>query len=113
MMGFGDITKMIGQFKDIQNNLKKVQEELQYQVVEAGSGGGMVTAKMNGKGELLEIKIDKTAVDVNDVEMLEDLVKAAVNAAREKCQELTQQEMSRAMGGVNIAGLEQLTQMLK
>jgi len=113
MMGFGDITKMIGQFKDIQGNVKKVQEELQNKIVEASSGGGMVTAKMNGKGELLEIKIDKTAVDVNDIEMLEDLVKAAVNAVRVKCQELTQEEMSKAMGGVNIAGLEQLTQMLK
>ena len=113
MMGFGDITKMIGQFKDIQGNVKKVQEELQNKIVEASSGGGMVSAKMNGKGELLEIKIDKTAVDINDIEMLEDLVKAAVNAVRVKCQELTQEEMTRAMGGVNIAGLEHLTQMLK
>jgi len=112
MMGFGDLTKMLGQFKDIQANMQQAQAELQNKSVEASSGGGMVTAKMNGKGELLELKIDKTAVDVDDLEMLEDLVKAAVNAANTKSKEMVQEEMSKAMGGVNIAGLEQLGQML-
>ncbi|KPK76278.1 MAG: hypothetical protein AMJ79_07295 [Phycisphaerae bacterium SM23_30] len=112
MMGLGDLTKMLGQFKNIQANMQEAQEQLQNKTVQASSGGGMVTAKMNGKGELLDLKIDKTAVDVNDLEMLEDLVKAAVNAVRAKSQELMQEEMSKAMGGVNIAGLDKLSQML-
>ena len=111
-MGFGDLTKMLGQFKNIQANMQEAQEQLQNKTVQASSGGEMVTATMNGKGELLALKIDKTVVDVNDLEMLEDLVKAAVNAARTKSQELVQEEMSKAMGGINIAGLDKLSQMM-
>ncbi|MBN2377253.1 MAG: YbaB/EbfC family nucleoid-associated protein [Sedimentisphaerales bacterium] len=111
MMGFGDLTKMFGQFKDIQANLQRVQEEAAQRVVEASSGGGMVTAKVNGKGELLEIKIDPNVVDVNDLEMMEDLIKAAINAAVTKSQEEMREQMQELTGGLNIPGLDQLGKM--
>ena len=65
----------------------------------------MVTAKVNGKGELLEIKIDPNVVDVNDLEMMEDLIKAAVNAAVVKSQEEMREQMQEITGGLNIPGL--------
>lgn len=111
MMGFGDLTKMFGQFKDIQANLQRVQEEAAQRVVEASSGGGMVTAKVNGKGDLLEIKIDPNVVDVNDLEMMEDLIKAAINAAVTKSQEEMREQMQELTGGLNIPGLDQLGKM--
>lgn len=112
MMGFGDLTKMFGQFKDIQANLQRVQEEAAQRIVEASSGGGMVTAKVNGKGELLEIKIDPNVVDVNDLEMMEDLIKAAINAAVTKSQEEMREQMQELTGGLNIPGLDQIGKML-
>ncbi len=111
-MGFGDLTKMFGQFKDIQANLQRVQEEAAQRIVEASSGGGMVTAKVNGKGELLEIKIDPNVVDVNDLEMMEDLIKAAINAAVTKSQEEMREQMQELTGGLNIPGLDQIGKML-
>ena len=112
MMGFGDISKLLGQFKDIQANMQQMNEQLRQRVTEASSGGGMVTAQVNGKGELMGIKIDPQAVDVNDLEMLEDLVIAAVNAGVAKSQEMAKEEMSKVMGGLNIPGLDQLGKML-
>ena len=113
MKGFSDITGMLGKFQEVQGKMKQIQEELASQSVEASSGGGMVTAKVNGKGELLGVKIGPETVDPNDVEMLEDLVKAAVNAALAKSQELMKQEMSKLTGGLNIPGLDQLGSLLR
>ena len=104
MMGLGDLTKMLGQFKNIQANMQEAQEQLQNKTVQASSGGGMVTAKMNGKGELLDLKIDKTAVDVNDLEMLEDLVLTAVNQAVEKAGESYRAELGKMAGDMGILG---------
>ena len=112
MMGFGDLSKMLGQFKGIQENIQRMQEELELKVVEAGSGGGMVKAWVNGKGELVDLKIDPSAVDANDVEMLEDLVKAAVSAAVSKSQDQAKEEMAKLTGGLNIPGLDQLGKFL-
>ena len=112
MMGFGDLSKLLGQFKDMQAHMQRMQEELARKVVEASSGGGMVTARVNGKGELLELKIEPEALDVNDVEMLEDLVKAAVNAALSKSQEEMKEEVAKLTGGLNIPGLDQLGKLL-
>ena len=112
MAGWGDIGQLLGKVKEAQENMQRVQEELGRRVVEASSGGGMVTAKANGKGELLELKINRGMVDMNDVEMVEDLVKAAVNAALAKSQELMRQEMARMAGGLNLPGLDQLSKML-
>ena len=113
MKGFSDITGMLGKFQEVQGKMKQIQEDLANQSIEASSGGGMVTAKVNGKGELLDVKIDPQTVNPDDVEMLEDLVKAAVNAALAKSQELMKQEMSKLTGGLNIPGLDQLGSMFK
>ncbi len=112
MAGFGDITKMLGQFKGIQANMQRMQEELSKKTLEASSGGGVVTAKVNGKGELLKISFDRDMVDTNDLELLEDLVKAAVNAAVSKSREQMQQELSQVTGGLNLPGMDQLSSLL-
>lgn len=111
-MGLGDMAGMFGKVQEMQAKMKTMQEEMQKKSVQASSGGGMVTATVNGKGELIHIKIDTSAVDVNDIEMLEDLIKAAVNAAVAKSQKLLQEEMGKLTGGLNIPGMDQLSKML-
>lgn len=111
-MGLGDLTRLLGQFKDIQANMQRLQEEMQLKEVEASSGGGMVTARVNGRGDLLSVKIEPTAVDPAEVEMLEDLVKAAVNAAVDKSRDEMKEEMAKLTGGLNLPGLDQLGSML-
>lgn len=102
-MGMGDIMK---QAQKMQEKMQKIQDELADLQVEASSGGGMVTVVANGKQEIMEVKIDKQVVDPEDVEMLEDLVVAAVNQAMEKAQELANDEMGKAAGGMlgNLPG---------
>jgi DNA-binding YbaB/EbfC family protein len=85
--------------------MAEVQEELENKTVEASSGGGMVTAVVSGKQQLLELKIDPTAVDPEDVEMLQDLVTAAVNEAIKQSQKMASDEMGKLTGGMNIPGL--------
>ncbi|TDI92453.1 MAG: YbaB/EbfC family nucleoid-associated protein [Caldithrix sp.] len=96
-MGMGDIMK---QAQKMQEKMQKIQEELADLQVEASSGGGMVTVVANGKQEIMEVRIDKQVVDPEDVEMLEDLVVAAVNQAMEKAQELANEEMGKVAGGM-------------
>jgi hypothetical protein len=93
------------QVKALQDRMVKMQQELATMVVESSSGGGMVTAVANGRQELVSIKIDPQVVDSNDVEMLQDLVVAAVNDALRKGQELAASEMAKIAGGLNIPGL--------
>ncbi len=104
MKGFGNMMKQI---KLMQQKMQKIQEELAEKQVEGSAGGGMVTAIVNGKQELLEIKIDKEVVDPDDVEMLQDLIVAAVNQALKKSQEMMNEEMAKLTGGlgINIPGL--------
>jgi len=113
MVGLGDIANIMGKFQDIQANMKRMQEELAKQTIEATSGGGMVTAKVSGKGELLSVKIDPQSVDLQDVEMLEDLVCAAVNAALTKSQQQMQEQLAEITGGLNIPGLEHISKMFQ
>ncbi len=112
MAGFGDIANMFGKVQELQSNMKRMQEEMRNKTYQADSGGGMVSATVNGKGELLEIKIEPQAVDTNDLEMLEDLLKAAVNAAMAKCQEEMKQQMSQMTGGLNIPGMEHFGKLM-
>ena len=100
--GLGNIMK---QAQQMQQKIARLQQELEGREVEATAGGGMVTAVVNGKQQLLNLKIEKDAVDPEDVEMLEDLVTAAVNEAIKQSQEMMQQEMSKVTGGMNIPGL--------
>jgi DNA-binding YbaB/EbfC family protein len=100
--GLGNIMK---QAQQMQAKMARMQEELAIREVEATAGGGMVTARVNGKQQLLELKIEKAVVDPEDVEMLEDLVIAAVNEGMKKSQEMVQEEMSKITGGMNIPGM--------
>tara|TARA_B100001750_G_C15355412_1_gene519396 strand:- start:554 stop:871 length:318 start_codon:yes stop_codon:yes gene_type:complete len=99
---------MSGMMKQVQKMQKKmiqVQEELAQQRVEGTSGGGMVTAVVDGKLNVVEIKISPQVVDPNDSEMLEDLVLAAINQGQQKAQEMMNQEMGQLTGGLQIPGL--------
>ena len=81
--------------REMQEKVKQMQDEAGRKQVSADSGGGMVTAIVTGRLELVKIRIDKTKVDVNDTEMLEDLIVAAVNAAQAKAAEMMRQEMAK------------------
>jgi len=81
------------------------QAELAEKTVTAQSGGGMVTATVNGAHELLELSIDPDVIDPEDKEMLEDMVVAAVNQAMQQAEEMAQQELGKLTGGMNIPGL--------
>ena len=100
--GIGDIMKMA---QKMSKEVNKIQEELADKQVEASAGGGMVTAIVNGKQELIALKIEKEVVDPNEVEMLQDLIIAAINEALRKSQEMITAEMSKVTGGMNIPGL--------
>jgi len=100
--GLGNIMK---QAQQMQTRIARIQQELEGKEVEATAGGGMVTARVNGKQELLSLTIEKDVVDPEDVEMLQDLVLAAVNEAIKQSQEMIKQEMGKVTGGMNIPGL--------
>ena len=98
---FGAILK---QAQEMQNQMLKAQEDLAKEVVEASAGGGMVSVKMSGDLQLQEITIKPEAVDPDDVEMLQDLVLAAVNEAVRSAQELAASKMNQAAGGLGGLG---------
>jgi DNA-binding YbaB/EbfC family protein len=94
--------KMIQQ---MQNRMAKIQQELEEATIEGSSGGGVVRAEVSGQRELRSIKIDPSAVDPEDVEMLEDLIVTAVQDAMEKAQVMAEDKMSALTGGMKIPGL--------
>jgi len=96
---------MLKQAQKLQADLARLQEELGSRTVEGTAGGGMVKARATGKQEILSIEIEKEVVDPEDLEMLQDLVTAAVNEALRKARELAAEEMGRLTGGVGIPGL--------
>lgn len=93
------------QMQDMQANMLRAQEEVAATVVEGSAGGGMVTARLNGKQELESVSIAPEVVDPDDVEMLQDLIAAAVNDAQRKMLEISQQKMGAVTGGLQIPGL--------
>jgi hypothetical protein len=105
MKGMGNMGNMMKQAQKLQQKMMKLQEELAEQTVEATAGGGMVKVVANGKQQILSISIEKEVVDPEDVEMLQDLVTAAVNDALTKSQEMVSSEMGKLTGGMNIPGL--------
>ena len=96
------LNNLMKQAQQMQEQVKKLQAEAANKTVEASSGGGMVTVVANGRQEVLSIKIDKSVVDPGDVEMLQDLVAAAVNEALRKSQELMKDEMGRMTSGMGL-----------
>ncbi|MBF0399228.1 MAG: YbaB/EbfC family nucleoid-associated protein [Magnetococcales bacterium] len=102
MKNLGNIMK---QAQEMQSRMAKMQEELAATQISGQSGGGMVEVTLNGKQIVQRIKLDPSVVDPADVELLEDLVVAAFNDAQNKLAELTQQNLSKVTGGLNIPGL--------
>ena len=102
MKGMG---KMLKQAQKMQSNMMRIQEEMAEKTVEATAGGGMVKVVANGKQQIVSIDIEQEVVDPDDVDMLEDLILAAVNEAINKSQEMVSAEMSKLTGGLNIPGL--------
>ncbi len=102
---FGNMGNMAGMMKKVQKlqaDMAKLQEELKARTLEATSGGGAVTVVVNGEKQIKSIKIAPSAVDPEDVEMLEDLVAAAVNEALKKVDDMMAQEMGKLTGGMNL-----------
>ncbi|MGI6172851.1 MAG: YbaB/EbfC family nucleoid-associated protein [Christensenellales bacterium] len=105
MMGGGNMQQLARQAQKLQQKMAEMQEELDAREFEASSGGGMVVARVNGKKEVLGISIKPEAVDPDDVEMLEDMVLAAVNEALRQAGETVEREMGKLAGGMNLPGL--------
>jgi hypothetical protein len=101
----GGMGNMMKQAQKLQADMQKLQEELGDKQTEGTAGGGMVKAVVTGKQDLVSIEIEKEVVDPEDVEMLQDLVTAAVNEALRKSREMVTEEMSKLTGGLNIPGL--------
>lgn len=103
--GMGNMNNMLKQAQKMQQDMAKMQEELMEQTVEASSGGGAVTVVVTGAKEIQELRISPEVIDVEDIEMLQDLIIAAVNEAMRKADELVSSEMGKLTGGLNIPGL--------
>jgi DNA-binding YbaB/EbfC family protein len=100
-----DLGGLMEMAKKLQGDVVKMQQELERRTCEASAGGGMVTAVVNGKYELVSLKIEKDVVDPADVAMLQDLVVAAINQAMTKMRETAQQEMAKLTGGMALPGM--------
>ncbi len=96
------LSNIMKQAQQMQERVKKLQEEAAGKTVEASSGGGMVTVVCNGRQEVLSIKIDPSVVDPKDIDMLQDLVTAAVNEALRKSQDLMKEEMGKLTAGMGL-----------
>jgi DNA-binding YbaB/EbfC family protein len=100
--GLGNILK---QAQQMHTKIAQLQEEMAAKTVEGSSGGGMVNIVMNGKQEIVSVRIDPEVINREDIEMLQDLIVAAVNEAVRKSQEMMQEEMKKITGGLSIPGL--------
>ncbi|MHB8138624.1 MAG: YbaB/EbfC family nucleoid-associated protein [Smithellaceae bacterium] len=102
MHNIGNIMK---QAKKMQEKIGRLQEELETKTIEAQSGGGMVRVIVNGKFEIVSLKIEKEVVNPEDIDMLQDLIAAAVNEGIRKSQEMASSEMAKITGGLGIPGM--------
>ena len=100
-----NLSSIMKQAQQIQEQMAKLNSELEDRIVETTAGGGMVTVRANGRQDILSIKIALEAVDPHDVAMLEDLVMSAVNEALRQTKEMMQQELGKLTGGLRIPGL--------
>ena len=105
MMGGGNMQQLARQAQKLQQQMAKKQEEIEAREFEATAGGGMATAKVNGKKELLSITIKPEAVDPDVVEMLQELIMAAVNEALRAAGDAMENEMGKMTGGLSMPGL--------
>ena len=105
MAGNLDINKLMQQAQQMQQQMAEAQEQLASETVEASAGGGLVTVRATGNGEILAIKIDPKAIDPDDPELLEDMVLAAVNEALRSAQSLAQSKLGAVTGGLGLPGM--------
>ena len=101
-MGMGNLQGMV---QKMQQDMARVQSELEAAQVDGSAGGGVVSATVTGKGEVVSITIDPSAVDPSDVDMLQDLVVAAVNDALRASRDLAEEKMAAVTGGLKIPGM--------
>ncbi len=100
-----NMKNMMKQAQQLQTKMAKMQEEMGDKTIEASAGGGMIKVVANGRQEIISVHIEKEVVDPEDVEMLQDLILAAVNEALTQSQKMVSEEMSKLTGGMNIPGL--------
>lgn len=105
MPNMGNMQGMMKKVQKMQADMQKMQEELKTKTVDASVGGGAVTIVMNGEKIVQSVKIDPSVVDTDDMEMLEDLVLSAVNAAGQKVDDMMAQEMSKVTGGMKLPSM--------
>ena len=105
MGNMGNLGKLMKQAQQLQTKMANLQEELGDKTIEASAGGGMVKVVANGRQEIVSIEIEKEVVDPEDVEMLCDLILAAVNEALTRSQSMVSEQMGKLTGGLNIPGL--------
>ena len=105
MGNMGNMGDLMKSAQKMQKDMARIQEELKTRIVEGDAGGGMVRVQVNGGQEVVAVKIDPSVVDPDDVEMLEDLVIAAVREGMRKAHELSQREMGKLTGGLNLPGM--------
>jgi DNA-binding YbaB/EbfC family protein len=101
----GGFSGVVRQAQQMQKKIGRIQDSMESRVVEASSGGGSVTASVNGKQELVNLKIDAAVIDPEDPSILEDLVMAAVRQATDLSQKMVSEEVNKVTGGLNIPGL--------
>ena len=104
-MGMGNMNKLMKQVQKMQKDMVKLQEELKEKTVEATAGGGVVKAVASGKKQLVSVEIKPEVVDPDDIEMLQDLILAAVNEALQKAEDMVAEEMGKLTGGMNLPGM--------
>jgi len=102
MGNMGNMAGMMKKMQKLQGEMAKMQEELKKRTMEVSAGGGVVKVVINGDKQILSLKIDPAAVDPEDIEMLEDLVTAAINEAIKKVDDMMAQEMGKLTGGLNL-----------
>ena len=102
LKNLGNIRELMSKAQEMQGKMKQLQEEMAKKTVEADAGGGMVTATVNGRLEVTAVKIDKSKIDVNDTEMLEDLIVAAIRAGQAKAAAMMQTEMHKMAGDMGL-----------
>ena len=103
--GAGNMQKQLQQMQIMQRKMEEVQEELNTREVEATAGGGAVSVKVNGRKQLVELKIKPEAMDPDDIEMLQDLIIVATNEALRQMEEMSESEIGKVTGGLSIPGL--------
>lgn len=101
----GNMNNMMKQVQKMQKQMGELQGEIEQREIEATAGGGAVSIRVNGKKEILDVKIKPEVVDADDIEMLQDLILAATNEALRKAEEMMSREMGKVTGGMNIPGM--------